>query len=190
MPHITPDRADLLETMFKGMGRAVPVGQAYLDSPAWPERFRHTLLVARWGVRAVMRYPIEPRGASFRAEEHPLLVGKNQARPVGVTVDSGGAIYIAIAYMAHNDGSPIYASDLVRLTPRAPATASSPARFEITQRSVSSLYGDLSSSVWDTRRRAHLELLRRGGEVLKHAAEVLAKTRTRWDPADPHLDLA
>ena len=82
MPHITPDRADLLETMFTGMGRAVPVGEAYLDSPALPERLRHNLLVARWGVRAVMRYPISSRGASFEAKESPLLVGKNQARPV------------------------------------------------------------------------------------------------------------
>ena len=62
MPQITPDRADLLETMFTGMGRAVPVGQAYLDSPNIPEKFRHNLLVARWGVRALMRYPISPRG--------------------------------------------------------------------------------------------------------------------------------
>ncbi len=38
MPHITPDRADLLETMFTGMGRAVPVGEAYLDSPGWSRR--------------------------------------------------------------------------------------------------------------------------------------------------------
>jgi hypothetical protein len=64
-----------------------------------------------------MRYPISPRGASFSATEIPLLVGKNQARPVGVTVDSVGRIYVTIAYMAHNDGSPIYASDLVQ-TPR------------------------------------------------------------------------
>ncbi len=46
----------------------------------------------------------------------PLLVGKNQARPVGVTVGPDGSIYVAIAYMAHNEGSPIYASDLVCLT--------------------------------------------------------------------------
>ncbi len=41
MPHITPDRSDLLETMFNGMGRAVPVGEAYLDSPDLPARLRH-----------------------------------------------------------------------------------------------------------------------------------------------------
>jgi putative heme-binding domain-containing protein len=186
MPHITPDRADLLETMFNGMGRAVPVGEAYLDSPSLPARLRHNLLVARWGVRAVMRYPITSRGASFQAEEQPLLVGKNQARPVGVTVAPDGAIFIAIAYMAHNDGSPIYASDLVRLTSRMPQSPASTATFEITARSTSALYGDLSSPAWEIRRRAHLELLRRGGDALNQAADGLAQAKTD-DLAYPNL---
>jgi putative heme-binding domain-containing protein len=182
MPHITPDRADLLETMFNGMGRAVPVGQAYFDNPVWPAKFRHNLLLARWGVRAVMRYPISPRGASFRAEEHPLLVGKNQARPVGVTVGPDGSIYIAIAYMAHNEGSPIYASDLVRVTPARSESIAAPERFDIVLRSVASLYQDLSHPSWEVRRRAQLELLRRGGDALKRAADCLVTTR-HDDPA-------
>jgi putative heme-binding domain-containing protein len=186
MPHITPDRADLLQTMFDGMGRAVPVGEAYLDSPAWPAKFRNNLLLARWGIRAVMRYPIEPRGASFRAEEHPLLIGKNQARPVGVTVGPDGSIYAAIAFMAHNEGSPIYASDLVRLTPRTAESEKPIERFEISARSSAALYDDLSNPVWEVRRRAHLELLRRGGEVLKDAAGQLAAARSS-DLADASL---
>ena len=176
MPHITPDRADLLETMFTGMGRAVPVGEAYLDSPHIPAKFRDNLLVARWGIRALMRYPISPRGASFSATEIPLLVGKNQARPVGVTVDPDGRIYVAIAYMAHNDGSPIYASDLVRLT-FAGTRSSPPPREEIGNRSLSALYADMSNSFWEIRRLAQVELLRRGGEALQPAIALLASTR-------------
>jgi putative heme-binding domain-containing protein len=178
MPHITPERSDLLETMFNGMGRAVPVGQAYLDSPDLPVRLRHNLLLARWGVRAVMRYPIMPRGASFQAEEHPLLVGKNQARPVGVTVSPDSAIYITIAYMAHNDGSPIYASDLVRVTSRTPQPRAARERFAITKRGTPDLYRDLSCPAWEVRRRAHLELLRRGGDGLQQASERLAQTKS------------
>ncbi len=166
MPHITPDRADLLETMFNGMGRAVPVAEAYLDGAGWPQQLRNNLLIARWGVRTVMRYPFAPRGASFRADERPLLVGKNQARPVGVTVAPDNAIYVTIAYMAHNEGSPIYASDLVRLSPRAADSQPKPERAEITARNATALFQDLSSPVWEVRRRAHLELLRRGGDVL------------------------
>jgi putative heme-binding domain-containing protein len=181
MPHITPDRADLLETMFTGMGRAVPVGQAYLDSPHIPAKFRNNLLVARWGIRALMRYPISPRGASFSATEIPLLVGKNQARPVGVTVDPDGRIYVAIAYMAHNDGSPIYASDLVRLTFDG-TRSSPPPREEIGNRSPSALYADMSNSSWEIRRLAQVELLRRGGEALQPAIALLASTKLD-DPA-------
>jgi len=177
MPHITPDRADVLETMFTGMGRAVPVGQAYLDSPNIPDKFRNNLLVARWGVRAVMRYPISPRGASFSATELPLLVGKNQARPVGVTVDPDGAIYVTIAYMAHNDGSPIYASDLVRLTFASSQTRRPSEYFELAEREVSSLYADLSHASWEVRRRAHVELLRRGGDALQPATGRLASVK-------------
>ncbi len=182
MPHITPDRADLLETMFDGMGRAVPVAEAYLDGAGWPQQLRNNLLVARWGVRAVMRYPVAPRGASFRAEERPLLVGKNQARPVGVTVAPDNAIYVTIAYMAHNEGSPIYASDLVRVAPRATDPRTTPESFDITARDGSSLFHDLLSPVWEVRRRAHLELLRRGGDVFPQAVERLGKTRST-DPA-------
>jgi putative heme-binding domain-containing protein len=178
MPHITPDRADLLETMFNGMGRAVPVAEAYLDGAGWPEQLRNNLLVARWGVRAVMRYPFAPRGASFRADERPLLVGKNQARPVGVTVAPDNAIYVTIAYMAHNEGSPIYASDLVRLSPRAADSQPKPERAEITARNATALFQDLSSPVWEVRRRAHLELLRRGGDVFPQAAGRLSKTKS------------
>jgi putative heme-binding domain-containing protein len=181
MPHITPDRADLLETMFTGMGRAVPVGQAYLDGPTIPAKFRNNLLLARWGVRAVMRYPVSPRGASFRAAEFPLLVGKNQARPVGVTVGSDGSIYVAIAFMAHNEGSPIYSSDLVRLTFAASQPVAPTERFDLAARSVPALYGDLSHPSWEIRRRAHLELLRRGGDALQPAAARLAAAR----PDDP-----
>ncbi len=182
MPHITPDRADLLETMFGGMGRAVPVAQAYLDGAGWPKRLQNNLLIARWGVRAVMRYPYSPRGASFRAEEKPLLVGKNEARPVGLTVAPDNAIYVTIAYMAHNEGSPIYASDLVRLSPTAADSHRTLNRTEITARDQAGLFQDLSSPLWEVQRRAHLELARRGGDVLQAAADRLGKTKST-DPA-------
>src|SRR5205807_473614 len=87
MPSKTPDRADLLETMFDGMGRAVPVLQSYYDETLLPDKYRNNLLLARWGIRAVTRYPLVPRGASFEAvTEHVLAQGKDIARPVGVTV--------------------------------------------------------------------------------------------------------
>ena len=90
MPHMTPDRADLLETIVPDMGRAVPVGQTYYDEDFLAAKYRNNLLVARWGTRSITRYPLERRGASFSADEHTLLEGFDTTRPVGVAVGRGG----------------------------------------------------------------------------------------------------
>ncbi|MEX0978300.1 MAG: ThuA domain-containing protein, partial [Pirellulales bacterium] len=83
---MSPERSDLLEIVNAQMGREVPVGQAY-SSDAWLGRqFADSLLVALWGQRKVAGFELEPRGASFAAEEFPLLVGEEMARPVGVAV--------------------------------------------------------------------------------------------------------
>ena len=44
-----PDRKDLLQTMYGGMGRTVPVAQSYYDEPLFPEKYRDNILLARWG---------------------------------------------------------------------------------------------------------------------------------------------
>ncbi len=116
MPLKTPDRLDLLDTLLDGLGRCVPVGQSYYQDSFLPEKFRNNLLLARWDTREITRYPLETRGASFKTHEERLLVGRNNARPVGVCVGRGGRIFVTIAYMDHNDESPIYKSDLVMIT--------------------------------------------------------------------------
>ncbi len=185
MAEKSPERFDLLETMFAGMGRAVPVGQAYYDEDHFPA-YRHNLLVARWGIRAVTRYPLVPRGASFQAVEHLLLSGKDQARPVGVAVGRGGRIFVTVAYMAHNEASPIYKSDLVLLT-RADDPPTHPFEpYEATQATTEKLWAELGQSSWQRRHRAHVELLRRGGAPLIDANQRLLRT-TAEDPALHHL---
>ncbi|HAL14987.1 MAG TPA: hypothetical protein DCP67_14340, partial [Planctomycetaceae bacterium] len=116
MPTMTPDRKDLLVTMNQKMGRGVPVGQSYYDETYLPKQYRNSILLARWGTRALSSYPIEVSGATFKAEEQILLQGLNQTRPVGVTVGRGGRIFVTLAEMAHNEGSPVYQSDLVMIT--------------------------------------------------------------------------
>lgn len=183
----SPDRADLLETMFEGMGRAVPVGQAYYSDSLLPN-YRGNLLVARWCIRSVTRYPLEQRGASFRASEYHVLDGRDLARPVGLGVGCGGRIFVTIAYMAQNEASPVYRSDLVMLT-RAnagPAQAFDP--FDVAKAPDDKLYAQLSSPDWSRRQIAHQELLRRAGlapanaPASNGAAARLAKTAPN-DPA-------
>jgi len=65
------------------------LGQADYEDAYLPEKYRHSLIVDRWGEHKVVYYPIEQRGASFKAEEHDLLLCKGDARPVGVAVGNG-----------------------------------------------------------------------------------------------------
>ena len=54
---------------------------------------------------------------------------------------------------------------------------------------MSALFQDLASPSWEVRRRAHLELVRRGRDALEQAAHSLAKTN-HDDPAYSESDLA
>ncbi|MGE3316579.1 MAG: c-type cytochrome, partial [Planctomycetaceae bacterium] len=186
MPTITPDRADLLEPIFNGMGRAVPVGQSYYDDDYLGAKFRNNLLVARWCIRAVTRYPLKSRGASFKADEEMLITGENQARPVGVSVGRGGRIFATVSYMAHNEGSPVYASDLVMLTKGGDTLSAEFPAYDATTADAETLYLELSDPSWERRRRAHLEILRRGGQTVAEAGGRLESSRLDH-PALTHL---
>ncbi|HEX4149968.1 MAG TPA: hypothetical protein VHY20_13310, partial [Pirellulales bacterium] len=178
LPSKTPERADLLDTVVDNLGRFVPVGQSYYDDPLLGEKYRNNLLVARWCIGAVTRYPLEPRGAEFKAPEFHLLDGRNQARPVGVCEGRGGRIFATIAYMAQNEGSPIYRSDLVMLTPAGDSAAAPFEGYEAARASEDKLFAEIANPSWQRRERAHGELLRRGGKVLARAAEQLVREKS------------
>jgi putative heme-binding domain-containing protein len=128
LPSKQPHRPDLLETMNDHLGRYVPVGEVDYEDTYLPEKYFHSLIVDRWGEHKVVYYPIEPRGASFKAEEHDLLMCTGDARPVGVAVGSGGRIFVTVCYMPANDTSPTYRSDVLviqRADKPAAITASS-----------------------------------------------------------------
>lgn len=182
----TPDRADLLQTMITTMGRAVPVGQSYYHETFFPEKYRDNLVVARWCTRKLARYPLAHRGASFETEEAELLECRDLARPVGVSVGRGGRIFAAVCFMAQNEGSPTYKSDVVMIT-RADDPAMHPYEgYDITAVSPDALWRDLSDQSWGRRYRAHLEILRRGGPLLGRSIERLESVEAD-DPAIRHL---
>lgn len=182
----TPDRADLLETMFDGLGRAVPVGETYYGDTFLPERLQDNLLIARWCIRAVTRYPLEHRGASFKVHEQTLMSGQDLARPVSVAVGRGGRIFVTVSYMAHNEGSPVYRSDVAMITRRDNAPPYPFAGYEATSAAADRLWQELSSPSWSDRYRAHVELLRRGGDLLVQAGARLQRAG-KDDPAREHL---
>ena len=112
----TPDRADILPMVNDDMGRAVPVLQTYYADGFLPEKYENNLLVTRWCRRTVSRFPLEAKGDTFTAKEQVLLEGRDQARPVGICVGRGGRVFVTVCYMAQNEGSPTYRSDLAVIT--------------------------------------------------------------------------
>ncbi len=173
MPEKQPWRSDLLETMTPNLGRYVPVGMCYYNDDLLPEKYRHSLYVARWGVRTIPRYPLRLSGDTFKTDEQSFLVGTNDARPVNITVGRGGRLFAAICYMAHNEESPVYRSDLVMIT-TAHDAANSPFRaFDETQATQKQLMEELDATAWSRRSRAHLELTRRGADSSRAAAAKL-----------------
>jgi putative heme-binding domain-containing protein len=186
MPEKQPWRFDLLETMTPNLGRDVPVGMCYYNDDFLPEKYRHCLYVARWGNHSIPRCPIEPAGDTFKTEEHPFLTGKNQARPVNVIVGRGGRLFAVICYMAQNEESPVYRSDLVMIT-RSDDAANAPFRaFDETEATPRQLMKELGASSWSRRFAAHVEMTRRGAESFRAAAQKLAALDAK-SPATPHL---
>jgi putative heme-binding domain-containing protein len=182
----TPDRKDLLDTMITTLGRAVPVGQWYYDDTFLPAKYRNALLVARWCTRKITYYPLQPHGATFKCEEHELLVGRDQARPVGVTVGRGGRIFATICYMAQNEGSPIYKSDLVLITRKDDPDTLPFDGYDVTTAPIDRLVQELSNPNWSRRYLAHVELQRRT-PVLPAKLIGLAEKSVSEDPAAKHL---
>jgi len=180
MPSKQPNRADLLETMNDHLGRYVPVGQVVYDDTLMAEKYRNSLIVDRWGEHKLVYCPIKPNGATFKAEEHNLLLCRGDARPVGVAVGGGGRIFATVCYMAANDSSPVYRSDIVVISPTDAKV--DPAPYDITTAPSMKLYTELSSADWTRRHAAHTEILRRGGAVLEEAPSHYKLTGSQ-DPA-------
>ncbi len=169
----SPDRAELLDPINEGLGRGVPVGQCYYGDTHLPEAFRGCLLVAQWGHRNVTAYKLIPKGASYTTEERPLLLCDGRARPVGVCVGRGGRVFVTIAYMAQNEGSPTYASDLVLLS-REQESGGRFEPYEASRVRSGMLLGELTKPEWSRRALAHQELVRRGEPIFSkdHFAEL------------------
>jgi putative heme-binding domain-containing protein len=182
----SPDRADLLEPMIATLGRGVPCDLAYYDESYLADVLRHSLLMCRWDQFSVPRYPLQERGASFTTTENDFLKGSHNCRPVGVTVGRGGRVFVTALYLEGNVVSPYCPSDLVMIT-RADDPPEHPFRpYDVATAPQKRLWEDLSGDSWERRRRAHTEILRRGGELVVEATRRLSQVK-KDDPAIHHL---
>ncbi len=183
---MSPERSDLLEIVNTGLGREAPVGQAYYDDGLLGPEYADSLLLARWGQRKVDGFRLAARGSSYRADEFPLLAGDETARPVGVAVGRGGRVFAALSYMAGNEWSPKYPSELVMITRAGDGPPYAFEAYDAPTADAGRLWSELSDPSWSRREAAHQEILRRGGELLVEAIARL-KQSTSDDPAMTHL---
>ena len=157
----SPDRADILPSLNEELGRFVPVLQTYYADGYLPEKYENNLLVARWCRRQVTRFPLEAKGSTFTAKEHVLLEGKDQARPVGVCVGRGGRVFVTICYMAQNEGSPVYRSDLAVITRKDDPDTLPFDGYDATSVKPEKLREERFRAEWNRSSTAFAELLRR-----------------------------
>lgn len=184
----TPDRADLLPAVNDQMGRAVPVLQTYYADGFLPAKYENSLMVARWCRRQVTYFPLQPKGSTFTATEHVLLEGREEARPVGVCVGRGGRVFVTICYMAQNEGSPTYRSDLAVITRKDDPTPMPIDAYDVTTAKADLLWKELQHPALSRRNAAHQEIILRGGDVSTTAARRLGDVQDDANSiALPHL---
>jgi len=152
----SPKRRDILPVVSLELD--VPVGQCWDNG---------SVLVANWGNRTVSRHAISANGAGFAAPTDFFLRADGLRRPVSITPLNAGRMIVSVCYMQGNEGSPVRQTDLLLISPKTPAASE--------DLSQSDLIGLLDQS-WVVRYKAHQEILRLGGPVLKQAAERFLKT--------------
>jgi len=184
----TPDRADLLPAVNDQMGRAVPVLQTYYADGYLPEKYDNSLMVARWCRRQVTYFPLQPKGSTFTGTEHVLLEGRDEARPVGVCVGRGGRVFVTICYMAQNEGSPTYRSDLAVITRKDDPTTMPFDACDATTAKDDRLWKELQHPALSRRNAAHQGIIARGGDISTAAAKRLSEVQDGDNSvATPHL---
>jgi putative heme-binding domain-containing protein len=119
----SPDRFDLIEPVCD-LGRGVPCDMAYYDHDFLPDSFRERLLLCRWDRHAVTSFALKGDNITFTAQEETVLTGNDDFRPVGITFDRRGRLFVTGLYMTGNMAAPYCASDLVMITPRSDGTGS------------------------------------------------------------------
>jgi hypothetical protein len=93
--------------MVSGTGEA-PSGLLGLPRIGWPAEYSDSLLGTSWGDNLLETFPLEPRGASFKADRKLFARGDQSFRPVALAASSDGSVYVTdwadVQYPVHQKG--------------------------------------------------------------------------------------
>lgn len=94
--------------MIAGTGEAPCAVLGGLAGKGWPADYADSLLVTSWGDHRIERFPLELRGATFRATMRPVVAGGENFRPVGLAVGKPGELFVSDwvdkSYEVHGKG--------------------------------------------------------------------------------------
>jgi hypothetical protein len=165
--HVTP-HARLTELVSLGDSVGTP-GPWYVDEPALPQSLRNRLMFFSHG--DYWCHVLTPTGATFKSDA-PITMPDG---PGAVSIGCGGEIFALVSQ-----------SEVRRLTNADDPKAHAFEPYEASEVGDARLWQELSSASWQRRSRAHLEITRRGGDLLKEANKRLNTAKVS-DPALPHL---
>ena len=143
-------------------------GDTFTAGPVCYDGTRHLVMSSQ---DKVSRLSIEPRGASFKAAI------------VGLTYTPGGS------FMSAGRGGRLFAivnQKLILLTTLDGLDAHPAEPYEAGAATPERLWKEMSDPLWLRRYRAHIEIVRRGGDLLKEANKRLLGAKAS-DPATHHL---
>jgi hypothetical protein len=76
-------------------------------------------------------------------------------------VGRGGRIFVTVAFMAQNEGSPVYRCELLMITKKDDPAAAPFHAYDVTKLETNELLAELREADWSRRDAAHQEILRR-----------------------------
>jgi hypothetical protein len=154
-------RADLLRAMEDGPHETIGAGLGYYDETMLPDQFRRNLLL-------------------IDGDKHAVMPVKRKTRSANIAIGRGGRIFLALAYEPAKEGAN---SELCMITGADDPTFE---RYDASAAPAKKLWEELGDPSWQRRHRAHVELTRRGGDLLKEANQILRLVKA-GDPALHHL---
>lgn len=155
-PRLFKKFADEIIQPLADYGGGSPCGALFLDEPGFPSGFGRGLYTVEWGRGGIMRHPLTPNGATFKAGQEKFI---EVNRPTDFDVDGSGRLYVSSWQGATFNYNGPNAGYLLRVTPPGWHLKPFP---ELKRASAAELIRLINTPSAFARLYAQREILRRG----------------------------
>ncbi len=156
-------------------------GGLFLDEPGFPRGLGRSLLTCDWGRSEILRHPLTPNGATFKAEQESFA---KLPRVTDLDVDGSSRLYMS----SWKDGQFNYKDEFVGFVARAvPKGYDPPACPDFAQLSAEELISLLSDKSHRRRMEAQRILVRKGLLDDAHCAALLSLAAEEAQPLETRV---